>query len=102
MRTVYDASTNGFCCLGVYCEAVDAVPAQYLAKLEYPNSTPNSSWPLLRSHNRAFAALNDYGRLTFEETADIVEATLLRPIPRPKRHTANGKPSRFLAVASKT
>lgn len=97
---MYDASTKGFCCLGVYCEAVDAVPAQYLAKLEYPNSTPNSTWPLLRSHNRAFAALNDSARLTFKETADIVEATLLRPIPAPQPPMGNGQSRRSTTVVA--
>jgi|GEM_PF-6569086 len=67
-----------------------------------PNSLPNSSWPLLRSHNRAFAAMNDSAGVTFEETADIIKATLLRPILMPKPFTPNGTQSdRVMADCSK-
>lgn len=95
---LYNATRKTFCCMGVYCSAIDGVPLGQLVKLQYPNSLPNSSWPLLRSYNRAFAAMNDQGRLTFNEIADIIEATLLRPVPKPNPYRPGKKISPLARV----
>lgn len=66
---------GAFCCLGVYCEAVERIPIIELDHWEMP--PPESNIPLNHDTKQFFTALNDSERLSFEEIADIAEALLL-------------------------
>lgn len=80
------SADGGFCCLGVYCEAVNRIPLIALNGQSYPSSLQDE--PTARDFGRTFgdyaenlfAAMNDRAHMTFDEIADVAEAVLLRPV----------------------
>lgn len=81
---LYSSDTHGFCCLGVYCEAVDRIPAFKLIGSGFPSALASGEISSFRSTigdvEDVFANMNDHAQMTFDEIADVVEAILLRPV----------------------